>query len=168
MRWHDEPLLNALLMRGSLTEVRHILSHVGCHIAPTAYIESQVTLHNSFFGHTSHLANLTVSDKAYIGKRVFLDVTDKIHIGKRVVIAMNSTILTHVNMETTDGAQFYPPECLPVTIEDGVYIGAGATILPGVTLGQGSVIGARALVTRSVQEGTVVAGVPAQLIKELA
>lgn len=56
-----------------------------------------------------------------------------------------------------------PPN--PVTIEDDVWIGARAIILPGVTIGRGSVVGAGAVVTKSVPEYSVVAGNPARIVK---
>lgn len=53
----------------------------------------------------------------------------------------------------------------PVVIEDHVWIGAGSTILKGVTLGAGSIIGAGSVVTKDVLSNTVVAGNPAKVIK---
>lgn len=54
----------------------------------------------------------------------------------------------------------------PVTIEDNVWIGANVTILPGVVVGRGSVIAAGSVVTKSVPPNSLVAGVPAKVIKE--
>ena len=54
----------------------------------------------------------------------------------------------------------------PVTIRDNVWIGNGATILKGVTIGEGSVIAAKSVVTRDVPPHTIVAGNPAKVIKE--
>ncbi|WP_233095516.1 acyltransferase [Shewanella putrefaciens] len=55
----------------------------------------------------------------------------------------------------------------PVIIEDDVWIGANAIILPGVTIGQHSVIAAGSIVTKSVPRFTMVAGVPAKVLKKL-
>ena len=53
---------------------------------------------------------------------------------------------------------------LPITIEDGVWIGGHAVIAPGVRIGRNSVIGAGSVVTKNVEAGTVVAGNPAKPI----
>lgn len=55
----------------------------------------------------------------------------------------------------------------PVVIEDKVWIGINATILPGVRVGYGAIIGANSVVTKDVPPMTVVAGNPARIIKEL-
>ncbi len=55
----------------------------------------------------------------------------------------------------------------PVVIEPGSWIGARATILGGVTIGEGAVVAAGAVVTRSVPPDTLVGGVPATVIREL-
>lgn len=55
----------------------------------------------------------------------------------------------------------------PIVIEDKVWIGINSTILPGVTIGYGSIVGANSVVTRSVPPMTVVAGNPAKVIKEI-
>jgi acetyltransferase-like isoleucine patch superfamily enzyme len=55
----------------------------------------------------------------------------------------------------------------PITIETNVWIGAAATILPGVTIGVDSVVAAGAVVTHDVAPATLVAGVPAKVIRTL-
>jgi galactoside O-acetyltransferase len=54
----------------------------------------------------------------------------------------------------------------PVVVERDVWIGANATILPGVRVGRGAVVGAGAVVTRDVEPGSVVMGVPARVVRE--
>lgn len=85
-------------------------------------------------------------------------------IGDDVLIASHVVItsLTHDKHATR-----YRDSLLraPVTIEDNVWIGAGAIILPGVTLGRGAIVGAGAVVTRDVPSGAVVCGVPARAIE---
>lgn len=55
----------------------------------------------------------------------------------------------------------------PIVIESNVWIGAGATILPGVTIGENSVVAAGAVVTKDVPPNTIVGGVPAKFIKNV-
>jgi len=55
----------------------------------------------------------------------------------------------------------------PVVIEDDVWIGANAVVLPGVTIGARSVVGAGAVVVKDVAPKTIVAGVPARVIRDL-
>ena len=55
----------------------------------------------------------------------------------------------------------------PITIEDNVWIGGGAILLPGVTIGKNSVIGAGSIVTRSIPENCVAVGNPCRVIKHI-
>jgi acetyltransferase-like isoleucine patch superfamily enzyme len=54
---------------------------------------------------------------------------------------------------------------LPITIEDDVWLGAGATVTGGVTVGRGSIVAAGSVVTRDVEPFSIVAGVPAALVR---
>ena len=57
--------------------------------------------------------------------------------------------------------------CKPVVLKRNCWIGAGATILPGVTVGENAIVGAGSVVTKDVEPNTAVAGNPARLIKRL-
>lgn len=56
---------------------------------------------------------------------------------------------------------------LPVTIEDGCWVGGGVIILPGVTIGKGSVIGAGSVVTKSIPADCLAAGNPCKIIRKI-
>lgn len=86
-----------------------------------------------------------------------------IGIGNNVQIGPHVTIITN-NHDISDRDVL---RCRPVLIEDGVWIGAGATILPGVHIGKNAVIGSAAVVTKDVEENSIVAGNPAGLIRKL-
>ena len=55
----------------------------------------------------------------------------------------------------------------PIVLEDKVWIGINSTILPGVTIGYGAIVGAQSVVTRDVPPMTIVAGNPARIIKKI-
>ncbi len=58
-------------------------------------------------------------------------------------------------------------KALPITIGDNCWFGANVSVMPGVTIGNGCVIAAGSVVTKSIPENTLVAGVPAKIIKEI-
>lgn len=90
---------------------------------------------------------------------------ERVTIGRGTQIAWGVTIADHDFHRTfTDGVP--NPETAPVRIGEGVWIGMDATILKGVEVGDGAVIAAGAVVTRSVPPRALVGGVPARVIKE--
>jgi len=92
-------------------------------------------------------------------------VEDNVLMGAGVHIYTNNHLYVDSNKLIID--QGYPLQTKTdsVRLKIGCWIGAGSILLPGVTIGRGSVVGAGAVVTRSVPDFQVVAGVPAKLIK---
>lgn len=106
---------------------------------------------------------ITIGEGSIIGYGCFLDGRAKLAIGNHVDIASEAMIYN--GEHDIHAADFHGIEA-PVTIEDYVFIGPRAIILPGVTLGKGAVVGAGAVVTKDVEPFTIVGGVPAKVIGE--
>jgi acetyltransferase-like isoleucine patch superfamily enzyme len=107
--------------------------------------------------------------KLYITFNVMIDnvYPELVTIGEDVWLTRNVTILTHFNPSESLRDFIGDIVCKEVIIEDGVFIGIGSIILPGVKIGKNSVVGAGSVVTKDVPPYTIVAGNPATVIKEL-
>lgn len=112
---------------------------------------------------------LKIGSNCFLGDEVMLDTRGEIIIEDEVTISNRSTIVTHINVGYPDHPlqKYYPTKEEKVVIKRGSYIGTGAILLPGITIGPESVVGAAAVVTRNVPKRSVVAGVPARVIKSL-
>ncbi|MDF1561776.1 MAG: DapH/DapD/GlmU-related protein [Deltaproteobacteria bacterium] len=88
-------------------------------------------------------------------------------IGRRNGIAPGVVLAASSNPNKSRVAEFMPGKSETICLEDDVWIGANAVIHPGVTIGRMSVIGSGSVVTKDVPAGSVMAGVPARLIRKL-
>lgn len=107
--------------------------------------------------------NISIGEDSIIGERVVLDGRDKLIIGNHVDIASEVMIY---NSEHDVNDPYFLAKNAPVLIEDYVFIGPRAIILPGVKIGKGAVVAAGAVVTKDVAPFSVVGGVPAKIIAE--
>lgn len=111
--------------------------------------------------------NITVGDNFFLNVNGKLMDSGKITIGDNVFIAPNVCIITEEHAMDVEQRAAGLEYARPVTIGDNVWICAGALILPGVTIGEGSVIGAGSVVTRSVPPRCLAAGNPCRVIRSL-
>jgi maltose O-acetyltransferase len=110
---------------------------------------------------------LHIGDYCWINIGGFFNLGGTLTIGNRVSIGHQVMFLTETHELGDAERRSGPIHALPVTIGDGAWLGARATILPGVTIGAGSIVASGALVTKDVPPNVLVAGVPAKIIKEL-
>jgi len=122
---------------------------------------STIHMHASFY----YPPNIKIGNDTIVGEKVVLDGRDKLTIGNHVDIATDVMIY---NSEHDINSEGFKAISAPVTIEDYVFIGPRAIILPGVTINKGAVVAAGAVVTRDVPEFTIVGGVPAKEIGQRA
>lgn len=111
--------------------------------------------------------NITIGHDTYINFGMTVLDEAPVTIGSHVFIGPNVSIFTACHPLDAPSRNTGDEWALPVTIADNVWIGGCAVILPGVTVGHDSVIGAGAVVTRDVAPFTVVAGNPAKIIRRL-
>lgn len=113
-----------------------------------------------------------VGHHVFIGLDTWLDdqFPELITIEDDVTISFRVTVVVHDDAKRMDRTEAGAGEgtVAPVRLERGCYVGAGALLLPGVTVGARAVVAAGAVVTRDVPPATVAAGVPARVIKSLA
>lgn len=111
--------------------------------------------------------NLRVGKGCMFTTPLYLNLSGPISIGQRVVIGHHVVIVTDTHDMSDPSCRGGERRSLPVTVEDGAWIGARSTILPGVTVGRGAVVAAGAVVTRDVPPNAVVGGVPARVLRTL-
>lgn len=134
-----------------------------------------------------NLYGCSIGDESKIG--TFVEIQKGVKIGKRVKVSSHSFICEGVTVEdevfighgvmfindryprstTEDGALQTDEDwqCTPTLIKKRASIGSNATILCGVTVGENAIVGAGAVVTRNVPPNTIVAGVPAKIVRKL-
>ncbi|RCK57936.1 Galactoside O-acetyltransferase [Candida viswanathii] len=139
-------------------KTNHLKSFIG-HVGEGTYMEHPIYFDYGF--------------NTYLGKNFYsnynltiLDVSI-VKIGDNVMCGPNVSILTPNHPVDPTLRYEYLENALPVTIGNGVWLGGSCTILGGVTVGDGSVVAAGAVVNKDVPPNTVVAGVPARVVKTI-
>jgi len=112
--------------------------------------------------------NASIGANCKISSHTF--ICEGVHIGDGVFVGHNVTFINdkHPRSVNTDGSMQTEADWAVVEtfVKDGASIGSSATILCGITIGENAIVGAGAVVTKDVPPNTIVAGVPAKVIKE--
>jgi acetyltransferase-like isoleucine patch superfamily enzyme len=114
---------------------------------------------------SANRGHVAIGDNSWLGPNSVICGNGGVDIGEHVMVASHCVINTvshnFANIEIPMNCQ--GTNCDPVTIEDDVWIGTGAIILQGVRIGRGSIIGAGAVVTKSIPPFSIALGVPARI-----
>lgn len=126
-----------------------------------------VVLENALIGNNCNIcAHTLIENDVFIGNNVTIKsgvfLWDGITIEDDVFVGPNATFTN----DKTPRSKVYPSNFPKTIIKKGASIGANATILPGITIGENSMIGAGAVVTKDVPEFAVVVGNPAEIIRK--
>lgn len=110
---------------------------------------------------------LSIGADCWLNAGCFLNAGADVHIGDRVSIGQQVMILTDTHALEGGERRAGALRAEPVRVGDGAWLGARSTLLPGVTVGEGAVVAAGAVVAHDVPPHTLVGGVPARALREL-
>ena len=106
--------------------------------------------------------SVSIGCHSVINRQVLLDGRYPLTIGNNVSVSEQVMFLT---LEHDPDSPTFANRGAPIVVENRVFVGARVLVLPGVTVGEGSVVAAGAIVTRDVEPYTIVAGVPARFVR---
>ncbi len=143
----------------SLHDRQAILRQLLGHIGENSMIEPPF--------YCSYGENIHIGDCAYINFSCTIFDNNTVHIGNHVMIGPFTQIYTAAHpLQAKDRVKGIETAA-PVVIEENVWIGGAAIVLPGLRIGRNAVVGAGAVVTRDVPSNKVVVGNPARVVKEV-
>ena len=115
--------------------------------------------------HTDCGKNIHIGENVFINSNCTMQDQGGIFIGDNVLIGHNACLLTLNHNE--DPKKRPKPIPAPIKIGNGAWLGSNVTVLPGVTIGDGAIIAANAVVTKDVDADTIVAGIPAKVVRKV-
>lgn len=179
----DKLLVKLIYFRRTLYSLfqKAVFRILGLRAGTGLYLESTIEVtapHNITLGHHVRLGKdvylggslpngkINIGNNSYIGRRTIIIGSLSVTIGNDCLIAPMCYITDgNHGIEPGQLIRTQPLDSEPIVIGNDVWIGAGCTILPGVTIGNGAVVGARSVVTHDVPENAIVVGAPARLIR---
>ena len=158
-RQKAKELLRLYNLAEAVPERQTILQQLLGRIGPNSIIEPPF--------YCSYGQNIHIGDHVYLNVLCTILDCNRVHIGNHVMIGPAVQIYTAAHLLQAEPRIQGWELAKPIVIEDNVWLGGGAILLPGVRVGRNAVVGAGAVVTRSVPVNTVVAGNPARVIREI-
>lgn len=109
--------------------------------------------------------NVTIGDGSFVNVGCWFEGAGRVDIGRNVFLGPEVMIITSIHEIDEGGQAAREPVPGQVRVGDRCWLGARATVLPGVTIGEGTIIGAGAVVTKDCKPNAVYAGVPARQVR---
>lgn len=144
-----------------------LLRSGGAEIGEQVRLNHPITFINFSGRDRGWCSGLSIGSNVFIGHNVQFDLKEKITIARDTTVSANAVLLTHTDVGRIPLAEKMPASAAPLTIESNAYLGANCVLLAGVTINSGAVVAAGAVVTKDVPADTVVAGVPARVVRVL-
>lgn len=156
----------AWLIHVSLPPFRAVLLRLaGCSVGTDAVIGDVrfINLYHHGF------SRISIGNRCFLGDEIFLDARGGITLEDDVTVSHRVNIISHINVGYADHPlqKHFPTKESPVFLQTGCYIGTGAILLPGITIGANSAVGAGSVVTKSVPSSVVALGVPARVTRKI-
>ena len=138
--------------------------------ADSQYFKSKISHGLRFKLHRANLIvypeNITVGDDVFLNVGITALAYGKITIGNQVMIGPGVSLLTSGHDPDLSGLESQQSRVIRgINIEHGCWIGANVVILPGVTVGENSVVGSGSIVTRDIPAGVIAAGNPCRVLR---
>ena len=132
-----------------------ILKSFGCRIGDKVVIKPWVKIKFPWM--------LTVGNSVWFGESVWIDNISYVIIGNNVCISQESLLITGNHNYSSEKFELISK---PIIIEDNVWLGEFVSVLPGVTIGKGTIVGANSVVSKSLPSYVIAVGSPAKPIKK--
>ena len=138
-----------------------LIYSIGVHLPYNKWRIAAIRLLGYKVGNNCYIASDIVITLNFVHNRGILKIGNNVSIGNRCVLV----VVSFPNFSNIKNLLSYKERI--IIIEDDAWVGTGAIILPGVTIGKSSVVAAGAVVTKNVEPYTIVGGNPAKLIKRI-
>jgi putative colanic acid biosynthesis acetyltransferase WcaF len=149
----------AMELRSTTNAHVAILREFGASVGSGVSIHGPIHIVNAY----GDFGRLRIGNRVHLGTDVIIDLADDVVIEDEATLSMRCSIVTHIDVGPGPLRERRPREQAPVRIGRGAYLGLGATILHGVTVGELATVGAHALVDKDVPAGATLLAPRARL-----
>jgi acetyltransferase-like isoleucine patch superfamily enzyme len=147
-----------------------LLRAFGASVDRDTTVKRALVIDNTFEDRNSNgdFSHLKIGANCYIGDNCFLDLANQIIIEDNAVISANASFLTHADCGRSPYlSEKFPRKCGPIVVKAGAWVGYGATVFPGVTIGRNAVLGAHSLLLENADPECLYVGIPAKKHRDL-